>query len=166
MSNSRLLMRVLCAIVVATAPGLSFISEPSPVTAERLRAIEQQVHLEVNRARQAAHIPQLSWNGKLAAEARRHAQNMAGKRYFAHEDPTRGDLSSRLDRSGIGWQRCAENLYEQVGDKNPAEEAVKAWLNSPGHRRNMMDSMFSESGVGVALQRNGMLIIVHEFILQ
>jgi uncharacterized protein YkwD len=164
MSDYRLPLRVLCAVFLAVTPGLSFLSEPAATTAENLRNIEQQIHQEVNRVRATAHIPTLSWSEPLAAEARRHAKNLAGRRFFAHEDPARGDLASRLDKSGINWLRCAENLYEQGGSSNPAQGAVKAWLDSAGHRKNMMDSMFSDSGVGVALQRDGTLVVVQEYM--
>ena len=164
MSDYRLLIRVLCAVFLASTPGLPFLSEPAATTADSLRRIEQQIHQEVNRVREAAHLPALKWNEPLAAEARRHARNLATRRFFAHDDPTRGDLASRLDKSGIEWMRCAENLYEQGGNNNPAQGAVKAWLNSPGHRKNMLDSMLTDSGVGVALQRNGTLVIVHELM--
>ncbi len=164
MNDYRLLIRLLCAVFLAATPGLSFLSEPAATTAQNLRKIEQQIHQEVNRAREAANIPSLKWNEPLAAEARRHASRLATRRFFAHEDPTRGDLASRLDKSGIEWQRCAENLYEQGGSSNPAKGAVKTWLDSPGHRKNMLDSMLTDSGVGVALQSNGTLVVVHELM--
>jgi uncharacterized protein YkwD len=150
-------------IFFAATPGLS-LWEPDPITAERLHKIARQIQQEVNHARQTVRIPPLIWNEQLAAEAGRHARNMAEKRFFAHEDPARGNLFNRLDKSGIEWRRSAENLYEQVGDKNPSEEAVRTWLHSAGHSRNMMNAMLSEAGVGAALQRDGTLVMVKEYI--
>jgi uncharacterized protein YkwD len=61
--------------------------------------------------------------------------------------------------------RCAENLFEGEGDEL-ANEAVNAWLLSEGHRKNMLDSTFSDAGVGVALKRDKTLVIVQEFIFK
>jgi len=164
MSNRRPLAWAACVVLAAATPGLSALLESTPPAAEKLPGIEQQVQRQVNYARQGAGIPQLSWNERLAAEARRHAGNMAARGFFAHEDPVRGDLADRMDGSGIEWKRCAENLYAENGNANPADEAVKAWLQSPGHRKNMLDSLFSESGVGVAVRRDGTLFIVQEYL--
>jgi uncharacterized protein YkwD len=151
--------------MITATPGLSFLLEPSAPNTEDLREIERLVHKEVNQLRQSANIAQLSWNEALAAEARQHAQNMAGNGFFAHEDPVRGDLASRLNQLGIRWHRCAENLYEKSRSSDPAKEAVNAWFDSPNHRRNMMNSVFRYTGVGAALQSDGTLIIVQQYLL-
>jgi len=162
-AKMQILLRVL-GILVTAMPGLIFPSDPNTASVPELRRVELQVHQNVNRTRSAAGIRQLAWNENLAAEARRHAGNMARKNFFAHNDPARGDLSVRLDRSGINWSRCAENLYEEKGVSMPAEQAVEAWLRSRNHRRNMLDSKLEETGVGVALRKDGALVIVQEFL--
>jgi uncharacterized protein YkwD len=165
MRDYRLLLRVLWLAMIAATPGFCFLGKPSTPDTEGLREIERQVYKEVNQLRQSANIGQLSWNETLAAEARQHAQNMAGNRFFAHEDPERGDLANRLNQLGIKWHRCAENLYEKSRSNDPAKEAVGAWFDSPGHRRNMMNSVFRYTGVGAALQPDGTLIIVQQYLL-
>jgi uncharacterized protein YkwD len=129
-----------------------------------LQQIEQQVYKKVNDIRNENRLPAVRWNEALASEARRHAGNMVERHFFAHEDPRRGELAERLDESGIDWSKCAENIYQEKGLDKPAEEAVKAWLQSPGHRKNMLDSGFTETGIGVAVQPDGSLYIVQEFI--
>jgi uncharacterized protein YkwD len=166
MKFARLAGQVLCIMIFAATPALCLLPENPSITSEDLCAIELQVQREVNNARHAAHIPQLNWNETLAMEARRHAKNMANRQFFSHDDPMRGDLSHRLDRSGIEWIRCAENLYSEMGFNDPAKHAVQVWLDSPGHRKNMLDSMFSDTGVGAALQGDGTLLIVQVFILK
>ncbi len=165
MKHSRILVQIVCFLIFAVSPGQCWFFENSAITDDSLHDIELQVQQEVNDARLSAHIPQLVWNENLAVEARRHARNMAARQFFSHQDPTRGDISRRLDKSGIDWMRCAENLYSEKGFNNPAREAVKTWLDSPGHRRNMLDSMMSEAGVGAALKSDGTLLIVQVYIL-
>ena len=160
----RLSTRVLWVVLLAATPGSPFLQNPPARSAQDLSRIEMQVHQAVNRERQAARLPPLAWNEGLAAEARRHAANMARKSFFAHEDPLRGDLARRLDASRIAWTRCAENLYEIKGPGEPARRAVAAWLRSPIHRRNMLDNGLRETGVGTALRRDGALVIVQELM--
>jgi uncharacterized protein YkwD len=166
MKHNRFARQVLWIIIFAAIPAPCLHPEYSVLTSEDLFSIELQVQREVNEVRQTARIPKLNWNEKLTMEARRHAKNMAGRQFFSHYDSTRGDLSHRLDRSGIEWTRCAENLYSEKGFHNPAKHAVQVWLESPEHRKNMLDSMLSDAGVGAALQSDGTLFIVHVFILK
>jgi uncharacterized protein YkwD len=150
----------LCALMVASTPLLPGNSSNSE---SRLRKLEQEIFQKVNNARDENRVPQLCWKENLASEARRHAGNMAARRFFSHEDPKRGEISRRLDTSGINWNRCAENIYREQGLENPAEDAVKEWLESSGHRKNMLDRGFSDTGVGVAAQADGTIYVVQVF---
>ena len=155
----------LCAAFVATMPGIVSALEPVRLAPAELQRLELQIQEQVNKERRSQRIPQLNWNEKLASEARRHAANIATGRFFAHEDPKRGDIDRRLNASGIRWQRCAENLF--AGNiAELADKAIAAWRRSPGHYRNMMDSMYSEAAVGLAVKRDGTIIVVQEFILR
>ncbi len=129
-----------------------------------LRNLERQIYQKVNEVRSKHRAPHLSWNEALASEARRHANNMSTRHFFAHIDPKRGDIDQRLNLSGIEWNRCAENIYKERGLKNPVEEAVQSWLSSPEHRRNMLDLGLAETGIGAVMQRDGTIYIVQVFI--
>lgn len=157
------IIRVLGTLLLLAAPGLPLLSNSTNRPAGSLRGMEQLIHQYVNQERKSLGVPVLVWSEQVAAEARRHAKNIAEGRTFTHADPLRGNIDLRLDKSGIDWRRCAENLYEaNFGD--PARDAVQAWLNSPGHRTNLMDSMFSDAGVGVAQRSDGWIIVVQEYI--
>jgi uncharacterized protein YkwD len=71
----------------------------------------------------------------------------------------RGDLSERLDAAGFLWKRCAENLYQSKGIRDPVKRAVAEWIQSPVHHKNLFDVGFDESGVGAAFAQNGTLFI-------
>jgi uncharacterized protein YkwD len=145
----------------------AFGSNPLPWIVKRsavdLNQTEQQVYRSVNQERRSGNLCELKWNVRIAEEARRHAARIAEDSLLSHQDPLRGDIERRLDKSGIGWIRCGENLY-RGNYSNPAEDAVQCWISSSGHRRNMMDAMFNETGVGVALRSDGWIVIVQEFI--
>jgi len=129
-----------------------------------LNSLECRVHDSVNTERHSHGLKKLLWNESLADEARRHAANMAHRQFFSHTDPTRGDLAERLDRAGIAWNRCSENIYKEKGIRDPAADVVTAWMNSPGHRKNLMDLWMVEAGVGVAMQPDGTMLIVQAYI--
>ena len=136
----------------------------NPGSESSLQKLEQQIFQKVNAARAENQAPPLSWKEELASEARRHARNMAARSFFSHEDPQRGEISKRLDASGINWNRCAENIYREQGLQNPTEDAIQSWLQSSGHRTNMLDRGFAETGVGVAVQPDGTTYVVQVFI--
>lgn len=157
-------VRTLLAIIMAAMPGSTFyVDDPQIIEAQSLPQIALRVHQNVNAARQAARLAPLTWNEALGGEAERHARSLAAKLSFSHKDEI-GDLPVRLQHAGIFWRRCAENLYREKGFGEPSRRAVTAWLHSPGHRGNILDSGLTETGVGAALQRDGTLIIVQEFL--
>jgi uncharacterized protein YkwD len=135
-------------------------SEPE----SRLRDLERRIYQKVNEIRRERQAPVLSWNEDLASEARRHANNMSARSFFAHQDPKRGDIDQRLNLAAIEWNRCAENIYREKGFDDPVGDAVQSWLESPEHRRNMLDSGLAETGVGAFMQRDGTMYIVQIFI--
>ena len=117
-----------------------------------------------NRERRNAGIAELAWDESLAIEARRHSGRMAAAGFFSHDDPLRGELAPRLDADGIPWHDCAENIILlPQGGENPVALAVQEWLASPGHRNNMLNPIYTRSGVGIASASDGRLWITQEF---
>jgi uncharacterized protein YkwD len=101
----------------------------------------------VNRARRDAGLPPLASSPLLDRVSQEHAEDMLARSYFGHRTPEGLGPSERARadgyRSGIG-----ENLVEQ---RFSAEEALEAWLGSPGHRRNILDPDCREMGLGLAV---------------
>ena len=119
------------------------------------QSLERRVWRAINRERRRQGAAELAWDEALAAEARRHSSRMVEVGFFSHYDPERGGLEPRLDADGIPWRDCAENiiLFKQDED-DPAEVAVKAWMASPGHRENLLNPVYTLSGVGIATGGN------------
>jgi uncharacterized protein YkwD len=164
LDNWRKLEVTRCTLLTIAALSLFCIPKSYSESEADLSNLEQQVYQRINAARNDHQAPLLSWNEKVAVEAKRHAKNMVDRGFYTHEDPERGELDKRLDDSGIDWIRCAENIYRENGLSKPVEDAVKSWLQSPGHRSNMLDTDFSETGIGAAASRNGTIYIVQIFI--
>jgi uncharacterized protein YkwD len=126
--------------------------------------LPQAVSARVNQERSAHRLPALAWNPKLASAARQHSERMARSGSFSHVDPEFGDVAARLNRLGIAWTRCAENIAQQSGYQNPAEVAVRNWMQSPGHRKNILEPDYTQTGVGVAVSRDGTTTFTQIFI--
>lgn len=116
---------------------------------ERVRA---GILAEVNTERKKAGVPPLRANSLLDKAAQRHAEDMLARGYFAHESPAQKTVRERAREAGYDWRTIGENIAE---GQFTVDEVMKTWMNSPGHRRNILDPDFQELGVGLALGRSG-----------
>jgi uncharacterized protein YkwD len=91
--------------------------------------------------------PPLSYSPVLASVARAYSEDMAQHSYMAHRGRDGSMVNDRVNRTGYRWRSLAENLAS--GQATP-EQAVRGWLNSPGHCASLMDARYRETGVGYA----------------
>lgn len=82
---------------------------------------------------------------ELSKVARIKSQDMKDKNYFDHNSPTYGSPFDMMKQFGISYKTAGENIAQ--GQQTP-EEVVQAWMNSQGHRENIMNSSFTHIGVG------------------
>jgi len=86
----------------------------------------------------------LAWDDTLAQAASNHCCDMINRNFFAHENPDGQNVADRVDTLGYAWLMVGENLA--AGQTTP-EEVVDGWMNSPGHRANILRPEFTELGV-------------------
>lgn len=154
-----LLAGVLSLLTVLAAPGLasgstgstgSTAAAPAPRAGSGYvvdAAFEARVLTLANRRRERAGCRPLRLDARLQAAARSHSTAMARAASMAHELPGEPGIVQRIVRAGYTpWRRLAENLG--AGFLSP-RSVVRAWMRSPGHRRNLLDCRLRESGVGV-----------------
>ena len=113
--------------------------------------IEDLVARMVNDVRVKAGLSALDTDERLRRSARGHSADMAARDYFAHEGPDGSTPLERMQSAGYA-DGAAENIAR--GQEQP-ESVVRAWLNSPGHRRNIFNPDFRTIGVGVHLGDGG-----------
>ncbi|MFG3714131.1 CAP domain-containing protein [Micromonospora sp. NPDC047730] len=101
----------------------------------------------VNAERAKAGCGALSIDDKLMTAAQRHSQDQADHRNMSHTGSDGSDAGDRLDRVGYAWRTYGENVA--WNQKTPAA-VMDAWMNSSGHRANILNCAFTEIGVGVA----------------
>lgn len=140
------------------------ISSPSPSAVEssnELTAIERSVFKEINEYRQSQNLPPLSWNTEISEQARKHSEAMAsGQVPLSHEG-----FEERVEAIAktISYRGAAENVASNDGYANPGQQAVQGWLNSSGHRRNIVGN-YDLTGVGVAKNAQGEYYFTQIFI--
>lgn len=124
-------------------------------------AFQKEVVRLVNVERQKQGLGKLSLNAKLSNVATLKSQDMINKNYFNHTSPTYGSPFDMMKQFNISYKTAGENIAK--GQKTPAE-VVKAWMNSQGHRENILNKNYTEIGIGVAKDANGTLYWTQMFI--
>lgn len=104
---------------------------------------QADILFQVNAARATHGLAALRWNARLAEAAAMHAADLQTCRKLAHEGCDGSDLPLRAQRAGYAFRRVSENLALCPCD---AANVVQLWLDSDGHRRNLLDPNVSELG--------------------
>ena len=123
-------------------------------------AIEAAVVELTNAERVKAGLQPFKTHAPLMAAAREKSQDMKDKNYFSHTSPTYGSPFDRLKALGISYKAAGENIAK---GQRTAQEVVTAWMNSEGHRANILNANFTHIGVGYVKDGN---IWTQQFIKQ
>ncbi len=126
-----------------------------------VKTMENQVIKLVNQARVNAGLQPFTANWELSRVARYKSQDMANKGYFDHTSPTYGSPFTMMQNFGIKFTAAGENIA--MGQRT-AQEVMNSWMNSPGHRGNILNPSFNQIGVGLAKNSNGMCYWTQQFI--
>lgn len=108
-------------------------------------AYEQEVLRLVNRERAKERIAPLTLDVKLSEVARLKSQDMKDQKYFDHISPTYGSPAAMMTQFDISYTAVGENIAQ--GYSTP-QAVVEGWMNSEGHRRNIMDANYTHIGIG------------------
>ena len=107
-----------------------------------------------NEARAAAGVAPVVDDARLDAAASGHSADQAAHQTMSHTGSNGSTCGQRLTAAGYSWRTWGENV---AAGQTSAAQVVQAWLNSPGHRVNMLNPAFTGIGVGVAAGPNGVL---------
>jgi uncharacterized protein YkwD len=111
--------------------------------------MEEQVYQRINEIRQKQGLSQLRHNEKLAVVARHYSEQMAQKNFFSHTSPEGSTMVQRVKKAGIFYLMIGENLFMCTNIPQPVPSAVQGWMDSPGHRENILRPEYRETGLGV-----------------
>ncbi len=116
-----------------------------PTRSSTLVSFEQEVVRLVNEIRRERGLSALEYDWQLARVARIKSEDMKNNQYFSHTSPTYGSPFQMIKSFGITYRSAAENIAK--GYSTP-QAVVNGWMNSSGHRANILNSSFSHIGVG------------------
>jgi len=148
---------------VTPSPAVSTpapIGSPAPGSQADVSPDEQKMLELVNKARAEAGIGPLQFDAELQKVARIKAKDMVDKNYFSHQSPTYGSPFDMMRQFGITFKTAGEN----IAGNQTVEGAFNAWMNSPGHRKNILNGNFNYTGIGIVPSPTYGKIFVQMFI--
>jgi uncharacterized protein YkwD len=154
----------------------------------RIPDLEARIHALINKERQKHGLSRLAWNDRLSRIAREHSRDMAKRNYFSHDSPEGHDFSHRYRQGGYscavkgqgviytgGENIFQNNLYNSITTVNGvayyewnreeeiAETTVQGWMNSPGHRKNILTPQWGREGIGIFVAPDDKVYITQNF---
>ena len=142
-------------------PALIYPGQKLTIPTVTTTAQENEVIRLVNVQRANAGLHMLTTNWQLCRVARYKSADMANKGYFSHTSPTYGSPFQMMESFGLKFSAAGENIA--YGQQSPAE-VMNAWMNSPGHRSNIMNGTYTEIGVGLAKNSSGVCYWTQQFM--
>ena len=142
------------------------VEEEQRITDEKyVQDITTKIHALINEERTSHGLRSLSWNAKLAQASLNHSTDMTKREYFQHDSPEGHDFSWRYSQVGFSCSVTLGNMIYSGGENimyldgyygtdTIATETVESWMNSPGHRANILTSYFQSEGIGVSISYN------------
>jgi uncharacterized protein YkwD len=150
--------------------------------------LEKKIHDMANREREKRGLPLLLWNKRLHRIARNHSQDMAERDFFSHEDAEGRGFCDRYQAAGFECRirvgdvicRGAENIsqldlrnssffkdgrliLDRETEDKIAESVVRRWMDSKGHRANILTPYFKRQAIGAAVSGDGKVYITEDF---
>ena len=165
---------------------------PTPTSTNEIevRQLEDLVHRLINDQRMIHGVDPIDHVEAIRLIAREHSEDMAARGYFSHESPEGFDPSDRAQQAGYSCRKdygsyytigLAENIHQgwlfagyrivngvttphnPLSPEQIAQQAVTGWMNSPGHRNNILDSSYDRAGLGVAIADDGKVFMTQNF---
>ncbi|MGW2425271.1 sigma-70 family RNA polymerase sigma factor [Streptomyces sp. NPDC001709] len=123
-------------------PAPAHTTQPQPDPS----GVVGQVVALVNKERSAAGCGPLTEDPQLQKAAQGHSDDMAARHFFDHTNPDGADPGQRITAAGYRWSTYGENIAQ---GQQTAAAVMESWMNSPGHRANILNCSFKDIGVGV-----------------
>lgn len=154
---------------------------PTKAPEINIAELEMQIHSLINAERKKQGLSPLIWDAQLGIVARKHSEDMAQRNYFDHTTPEGYGPMDRCRQAGLAPRGCAENIFqctlakadwykngvleftEYYTQDDIAALVVNGWMNSPGHRQNILTAFWASEGIGVGISSDGKVYITEDF---
>lgn len=136
------------AAPASAAPCKYRNSKPKTSNLPKVRAA---VRCLVNRERSKRGIAKLKYSSALTKAAQGHSENMVSEEFFDHVAPDGSTHTSRINAAGYPGTYVGENIAWGSGSYATPRRIVAGWMNSSGHRANILNPQYRDHGVGIAI---------------
>lgn len=143
-----------------SSTGSGAVNNTQTTTSSGLSADEQEIFDLINKKRTENGLSALKIDNEVQRVARIKAQDMVDNNYFSHTSPTYGSPFDMLNSFKISYKSAGENI---AGNSNNSA-TVEAWMNSAGHKANILNSSYNYTGIGVVKSNKYGKIYVQMFI--
>ncbi len=153
---------ILIFILLRVSVDLVNIYKPGVLGVDSQISVEKIIE-ETNKERQKHNLPLVTYNQSLSEAAAAKANNMFEENYWAHYSPSGKDPWSFINASGYKFSYAGENLAKNF---STSEDVVKAWMESPKHRENILSSNYDDIGIAISegvLQGQKTTLVVQMF---
>ena len=156
---------------VSGVPDASVITDddllkptPGEERLQEIESLEVQCLNEINRVRQGHKLAPLAFSEVLLQVARGYSRRMAEENFFSHNDPEGRSVRERVNEARIKWRMVGENLASSNGYINPVATSMRGWMDSPGHRRNILYPDWRHTAIGVWISADGTVYFTEIFL--
>jgi uncharacterized protein YkwD len=163
----------IAALIIALACGAPVRSVPShapapveksPAPPPQLSELERETVDAVNRERERQGLTPLSVSSALTRIARAHSAYQAKVGKSEHEGEGGSSPADRARAGGIAWSVLGENVAMNLGFSDPVATAVGGWMMSAPHRKNILNPVFEQTGVGIVTAEDGTIYFTQMFL--
>lgn len=134
-------------------------------TQAELNQLEREAADLINQERIKLGLTSIAWSEDAAKVARLHSSNMAKLNFFGHAGADGKMVDERADQLGVKkWRAIGENIAFNRGYTDPIRTAVEKWMQSTGHRNNLLNPRWQETGIGIAVTPEGCFYFTQVFL--
>ena len=155
MIHTRLTLLLSACLLALSMSGCGSVSPTAPHASDSWPGgaeVESRSFQLLNQARSQNGVSPLRLDAELSAIARKHSEHMRDEGFFGHVDPEGHNFVFRVQSAGVSFAAVAENIARTTDSAAPADLAHRLFLRNEAHRENMLNPIFTEVGVGVAIQ--------------
>lgn len=122
--------------------------------------LEKELLTLINKQRASYGLPNLVFDTGLQKTAKAKAEDLVANNYFAHNSPTYGTPFEMMKSFGVTYKTAGEN----IAGNSSLEAAVNAWMNSEGHRANILNNAYNLTGIGIVNSETYGYVLVQMFV--
>lgn len=153
-----LVMKIFLILLIISTQWL-YLGQVNIVVAKE-NISSTQIFKLINKERARANVSPLTLNNKLIQAAKNKAKDLAEKKYFDHNSPEGKQFSSWIKETDYKYSFIGENLAINFQTE---EAVINAWMKSSSHKENILEENFTETGIAIATNNEGKIIIVQIF---